>query len=708
MWWLFLAGAVAASALSRLVYQRAPLPAYGPLWIGVHVAQLAMTVLLLLALLGFAGRAGLGAAAAIDATIVVLGAGLLSTVLVTMLYAANQPPYGTFWVTLRAGYVFRDVLILAALIHLATVVRWSASFGLLCLGLLGLLSYDALFRLGQAGPWLSGAPADVGWLLYFAATGAAALLPSMATIEVATDAAERVGASLRLGVVLPAALLPMGAIMLGASRLPPSRQPLLVLVATATLLLVIARVVDTSIRLRRQMDGEHVIQKATADLVQAMDPMRVLDIIETAARRLSPSGTRTATAEPGPAAGDHMPESGSAWRTVGVAELPDTARARLAGHGPVLALKLHQLPPEYLQSHVDNGGGQPALFVQTARPVHTPLRRRLAVLAVLGGQALERVRLNAEITRHVRDDYFRALVQNSADVILIVDDADRIRYASPSATSLFDGDPVVEAYLPDLVSADDRTAASAALRSARGLRHPDEPEPRAWGDWTVGGTGHEPRLVDVLCRDLRTDPSVSGLVVTLHDVTEERRLQRELTRRAYTDALTGLSNRRAFVENLAAVMGDPAASPVVVFFIDIDDLKTVNDRYGHHAGDALLVCLGQRLGSFLDPMASSTMDMAARISGDEFAMMLVSRPDLDVTRTADRLVADLGQPALINHRELPCGVSVGVAISVDAARPSELLRHADHALYAAKRAGKRGWRQYQPHDRGTSRGKPRG
>ena len=186
------------------------------------------------------------------------------------------------------------------------------------------------------------------------------------------------------------------------------------------------------------------------------------------------------------------------------------------------------------------------------------LRPRLEVLATQAAFTLERIRLNKENIRHTSESYFRTLVQNSTDVILIVDDDNRIRYASPSAGSVFGTIALTGVELPGLVAQGDREAAERLLMRARagvpGTLASESSTPRELetgtrltsdgmvvadvvrdGDWMVNGDGAGPARVEVSCRDLRADPSIDGLVLTLRNVTKQRLLESELEQRAFHD-----------------------------------------------------------------------------------------------------------------------------------------------------------------------------
>jgi diguanylate cyclase (GGDEF)-like protein len=129
-----------------------------------------------------------------------------------------------------------------------------------------------------------------------------------------------------------------------------------------------------------------------------------------------------------------------------------------------------------------------------------------------------------------------------------------------------------------------------------------------------------------------------------------------------------------------------------MLFVDLDDFKVVNDTMGHGSGDELLTAVAGRLTAAVRPS-----DTAARLGGDEFALLIDDAPDTDAVEAfAERIVAAFTDPFPLTDAEVIATATVGVATSADSADADELLRHADLALYAAKTAGKRRWRRYQP------------
>jgi diguanylate cyclase (GGDEF)-like protein len=175
---------------------------------------------------------------------------------------------------------------------------------------------------------------------------------------------------------------------------------------------------------------------------------------------------------------------------------------------------------------------------------------------------------------------------------------------------------------------------------------------------------------------------------------ELRQLQLKLTHQATHDALTELANRSLFTSRVVEALSasDPADSCVAVFFIDLDDFKTVNDSLGHAAGDQLLVVFGRRLQAALPNSAT-----AARLGGDEFAVVIPAVSTVNEAMSmANGLLAALTAPVSLDGRVVPTGASVGVAVSTAGQSAAEVLRNADTAMYAAKGRGKHCVALYEP------------
>ena len=256
-----------------------------------------------------------------------------------------------------------------------------------------------------------------------------------------------------------------------------------------------------------------------------------------------------------------------------------------------------------------------------------------------------------------------AMVRNTRDVILLVDDELIIRFASPSASELCGADA---ATLPGRRLAD--VLPSMADRAMQaGAVEPTEVEVSA-ADGSV-------RTFELFAVDQRDQPNVAGILLTGRDITEHKTLERMLAHRATHDPLTGLSTRDRFTSLVAERLGPGSA----ILMLDLDGFKAVNDTYGHAAGDQLLVQVAERLRASL-----RQGDLCARIGGDEFAVFLTDGGER--AATAQRLTTLLSEPFNLGALVLTVGASVGSAIvTMEPATVAALLRTADEAMYRVKR-----------------------
>ena len=194
------------------------------------------------------------------------------------------------------------------------------------------------------------------------------------------------------------------------------------------------------------------------------------------------------------------------------------------------------------------------------------------------------------------------------------------------------------------------------------------------------------RWVELVVTALGPQEAPTGWVATVDDVSERVAVERRLAHQATHDALTRLPNRTLLVDRLRQAelrMGRAdRRSTVVVFYVDLDDFKEVNDRHGHGVGDALLVEVAGRLTRSL-----RVTDTVARFGGDEFvAACEVDEPD-DVEPLRQRLRAALSEPCRLGAVEVPLAASVGVAVADEPDTPIEvLLEVADRDMYVQKAA----------------------
>lgn len=178
--------------------------------------------------------------------------------------------------------------------------------------------------------------------------------------------------------------------------------------------------------------------------------------------------------------------------------------------------------------------------------------------------------------------------------------------------------------------------------------------------------------------------SDGSLVTTYFDVTERWRLEQKLREDAKNDALTGLGNRSSFDEQLAAALGsrrrvEPSGALVL---LDLNRFKSVNDKYGHPAGDALLIHVAASLRKCF-----RTSDAMARLGGDEFAVICPGPSTVDeAVRPVAALLGALRNPVFLGESTIAPSIAIGIALYPQHGEaPLELYEAADRALYRAKK-----------------------
>ena len=175
------------------------------------------------------------------------------------------------------------------------------------------------------------------------------------------------------------------------------------------------------------------------------------------------------------------------------------------------------------------------------------------------------------------------------------------------------------------------------------------------------------------------EPVGEDFSVTLIDITQRKRNEDKMLADALRDPLTGILNRRGFEQEGASCIR--RSSVGAVLYLDLNQFKSINDRFGHQAGDALLKAFGHRLEFCLRPE-----DILGRLGGDEFAIVLPGVPVEDVKQIAERLVQTASEAYIIQGQEIQCTASVGIALMPKHGEELwHLLSIADGAMYKAKR-----------------------
>ncbi|HET9082054.1 MAG TPA: EAL domain-containing protein [Trebonia sp.] len=652
-------------------------------------------------------------------------AGLALLLWVTLLVPGPDSPPLT-WIQ-RSASVAYPVGNLLILLILSRMVAPGPPRGtpavLLTLGTAGLLASDVAYNLIEySGKNRYGALLDLGWLACFIAWGAAALHPSMTELtrpagDQAPDATQGTLVTLMLASLIPPVFL-----FVRSFTHRNEVEGVVAVVCGVLYLLMLSRLWDVAASHRRGLIRERALRVASAALASAGSVTEVAAAVRDAASALLPGipaerasvlavrdGDYLRQVDPaGPRRAAYLPDPVSIWLKLAEGPVPTFVsiteiRAARTGVAPSARAPDDPVSAGYEGAMLcpltleDRPVGDPFIGLLQFFGDRRPLSDLAAVLEILAGQvalAVERLALTQEVVRRRGEALFRTLVQDTSDVILIIGDDRRIRYATPSAGDLFGGVTVEGALLEDLVAPSAREDVNRVLDLTLTLSAAGSAIVPPGYLLRVERLDGREAVLEVRWSDLRHDATVGGLVLTVRDVTEQHALEEELKHQAFHDALTGLPNRAFFAKEAASALEAARAvgRTVGVLFVDLDDFKVVNDTMGHGVGDELLGAVAARLTASV-----RQSDTAARLGGDEFALLIddAAGPEA-VDAFAERIVAAFTEPFTLSEATVLTAATVGVATSRDSDDVDELLRHADLALYAAKSAGKRHWRHYHP------------
>ena len=277
---------------------------------------------------------------------------------------------------------------------------------------------------------------------------------------------------------------------------------------------------------------------------------------------------------------------------------------------------------------------------------------------------------------------FDTLLSATPDLHYIVDTDGHVLYANQALLRLFGtpGKSACEHRLADFCPA-------FAAQLERDLRAVAQTRAIGRGELQCtaqSGATHTYRYV--LMPVLNKDGAVDSITGTARNISELKASEAKILRNAYYDSLTGLPNRTLFRERLEHDVRHAARTEfaLALLFIDLDGFKEVNDRFGHDAGDQLLLHCAQRLQRCV-----RATDTVARIGGDEFTVILneVSKVAF-VEMLVREILSELAHPFAIGGKEVRVSGSIGISLyPQDAHLPDDLLRNADQAMFVAKHAG---------------------
>jgi diguanylate cyclase (GGDEF)-like protein/PAS domain S-box-containing protein len=296
-----------------------------------------------------------------------------------------------------------------------------------------------------------------------------------------------------------------------------------------------------------------------------------------------------------------------------------------------------------------------------------------------------------------REELFQIVAENAADMIALVDMKGRRLYNSPAYKKIlgYSAAELGETSAFEQIHPEDRFRVLEAARDAREtgigrrleyrIRHKD-------GSW---------RILESIASTVRdAHGEVSKLVIVNRDITERKRAEQQLEHNLFHDALTGLPNRRTFLDRLTQLFARARqeGKGYALLLANIDHFKAFNESMGSGSGDHILQELARRMAACLRKQEISApvnhedrsgAPLLARLGGDEFTILLEGVTDpSDALRLARKIQAAVAEPCFVNSREVRASVSIGIAVSTTGhQRPEDALKDADTAMRRAKALG---------------------
>ena len=642
------------------------------------------------------GRAG--PATLLDASMIAIGLGVLFWVFV--IHPASSGDQPLLDRLISTAYPVMDLLVLAVAARLAVMAAGRRpAYVYLGIGAVGLLIADAASGVIQlTHAFHVGTVVDAGWMLFYLCWGISALHPSARAVPAAPVEHTAGLHWTRLLVLTAACLLAPTVLAVRWATGVQEQAAVLFAVSMALFVLALARMFVLSRALGATAARERSLRNSAASFVTAIDVdgVRVAALAAVRAVVERPDAVFVLIEVDGAttivlahdANAESVSTTGPRHGPGTFAELEGWARRLLGESASAHSISAGLYAPSGLRGVLVIGA--PTAFAAGLRTAVETLGSQIAL-------ALESAAVTANLLRREGELRFRSLVQNSLDVITVIDCDAIITYQSPSVAPVlgYEERSLLMSSLLDVVHPDDVTQTAAfldrvtnrpgsTLTTAHRLQHRD-------GTWVSSET---------VGNNLLDDPSVGGIVLTTRDVSERQAFEAQLRHQAFHDPLTGLANRLLFGDRVDKALSQrrAATGPVGVIFLDLDDYKLINDSLGHHAGDEVLITVAARLSSWV-----RAGDTIARLGGDEFAVLLPGMSDRHVAvEIAQRIGAAIEVPFVLDGKEVFIGASLGIAFvdadddAVGCIGQEELLRNADVAMYTAKSRGKHRYEVFEP------------
>jgi len=681
---LFALGDVYTYSYPRLLGGEVPFPSVGDAFY-VTLYPLLFIGIIMIARKRTAGR---DFSTLIDSLILTVGLGVVSWVFLIAPYVHDDSAIMVKLVSI--AYPVMDILLLAGALRLAIDTgKRQPAFYLLSGSIVTLLVTDFVYGLFTLnGTYNNQVYLDWGWMAYYLLWGAAALHPSMSSLEERAPERETRLTPARLAVLTVACLVaPVVQVMTADDN-----SDMLVMIAASVglFLLVVARMAGLVRQQERSMMRERALRSGNVSLVAAASRRQIAAAALETARELAGGGFDARLCL---LYGDRLEQIDELDGTA-TALSARTSRDLLDGRtcDPVevgLASRYQRMQLLPLIVREEPRG---VLIVAGDSEIPASQIESLQSLATTVSLAIESSALSEDLHRRESEARFSSLVARSSDLITVIAADGTVLYQSPSIERVlgYSTEEITGSRFEELLPEAERpgflTILSRGAPDASGpeaiecsLRHRD-------GRWLQ---------FEILHSNLLRDEHVGGIVLNSRDVSERRAFEEQLAHQAFHDSLTKLANRALFTDRVQHALARAASEGprLAVVFADLDDFKTINDSLGHVVGDEVLVEAAQRLAATVRPT-----DTAARFGGDEFAVLIDGIEQVDeAEEVAERILASLQVPISVPGNEVIVRTSIGIALAEpgSGATPADLLRNADVAMYIAKRDGKGNYRVFE-------------
>ncbi|MDE5072503.1 MAG: EAL domain-containing protein [Trichodesmium sp. St16_bin4-tuft] len=299
----------------------------------------------------------------------------------------------------------------------------------------------------------------------------------------------------------------------------------------------------------------------------------------------------------------------------------------------------------------------------------------------------------AKKARLENEPRLRVLMENTTDLTWIIDPYGNSSYVSPSVTKILGYVPeeVVSQSIFDLIHINDLLSVTCTLNKA--IKNPNISQTaieyrvkNSWGYWC---------FFEGILTNFLDDPGVGGIIINSHNITQRKRTEEKWKHRVFHDALTHLPNRDLFLARLEEKIKDTKCRKKLLFavlLLDLDRFKVVNNPFGHHIADKLIVIIAKKLKTLLN-----NGDTVARLSPDQFGILLENISDIsDATYIASHINKQLTLPIILDGNEIFINPSIGIALgSTNTSSAEDILQDTEiAAMYNAKNLSKESYQVF--------------